>query len=306
MTMRVLAFSLCALALAACGSSSNNGTDATAGGSDAGTGGGGGGGAGGGGGMAAATKVTVTGVAAPHPLTMPLMATADFSNMAIAIVDPVVFLAKMTTLAQGPLDTTAGNCQMGACAWSLMNVDVSNLVLGLVAIVDDLRPAGMKQWVRTGTGIGTPDEVTAMTKNGTLGDRRAFAVSKMLEAKLAAFVSAVSGTMLSAADLEARGFMIGTVVGKLSDGAKPVAGAKVTPMAADKVDVYYPNDTFMGKQDTTGATGTVIVVPKAAMPAPVVTTWPVTPPSGDPRAWPLHSAGTQPGAAFILIFAAKE
>jgi hypothetical protein len=77
-------------------------------------------------------------------------------------------------------------------------------------------------------------------------------------------------------------------------------------MAADKVDVYYPNDTFSGKQDATGANGTLVVVPKAGMPAPVVTTWTVTPPSADTRTWPVHSAGTQPGAAFILIFAAKE
>src|SRR5215470_14954030 len=62
---------------------------------------------------------------------------------------------------------------------------------------------------------------------------------------------------LTGAALEARGFMIGHIVGKVSEGAPPVSGATVAPAAgtASKVDVVYPNATFTGIGTSTSATG---------------------------------------------------
>jgi len=48
------------------------------------------------------------------------------------------------------------------------------------------------------------------------------------------------------------------------------------------------------------------VVPKLAAPGSVVTSWSVTKPAGDSHSWVPLTAGTSPGTAFVLLFAASE
>jgi hypothetical protein len=259
-------------------------------------------------------KVTVSGVAAPHPLTAPvgMNPASDFSMINVAVVDPATVIASPTAppLAGGPLDTSAANCPTTGCAWSFANVDISGITLGLVGILDDARTTG-RLWVKTGTGSGGADFI-----NGIKADpqpitmRQLFAVSEATEAALATFAGAV---LLDAAlvpgVLETRGFMLGTVIGKLSAGASPVAGATVTPSGttATKVDILYPNETFSGNGTSTASHGTFLVVPKLATPpSSIVASWTVTPPAADTRVWPVLTAGTNPGTAFVLLFPANE
>jgi hypothetical protein len=104
--------------------------------------------------------------------------------------------------------------------------------------------------------------------------------------------------------------MIGTVVGKLSAGAAPVAGAVITASTATtmaKVSIVYPNDTFTGVGTSTAAHGTFLVVPKPVSPqTSIVGTWNVAPPANDTRVWTSLTAGTTPGTAFVILFAANE
>jgi hypothetical protein len=121
----------------------------------------------------------------------------------------------------------------------------------------------------------------------------------------------VTGSTLAAGDLETRGFMLGTIVGKVSAGATPVAGASVTipSTVASVVDIYYPSTDFQTNGTATAPIhGTFLMVPKTA--APIVTNWTVTAPAatGDAGAltWPVLTAGATPGTAFVLLFAASE
>jgi hypothetical protein len=292
-----------ALALSACSSSSGNS------------------GAGGSGGSAdggqdtatdAPTGVMISGTAAPHPLTAGLDPTASFTMINVAVVDPYVVISNPTAppLAGKALDISTTNCSATTgCAWSFDNVDISKITLGLVGILDDQRTTG-RVWVKTGTGAGASDFVTMHNQTKEpITNRPLFAVSTMSEAKLAAFAAVVlADNTIVAGSLTGRGFMIGSILGKQSAGAMPVAGATLTPTDATKVNVIYPSADFMSAGTSTSATGTVLVVPKASVAnaVPVVTSWTVTAPTGDTRTWPMLTAGSTPGTAFVILFAANE
>jgi hypothetical protein len=292
-----------ALALSACSSSSGN------------SGAGGSGGSADGGQDAATdapTGVMISGTAAPHPLTAGLDPTASFSMINVAVVDPYVVISNPAAppLAGKALDTSSTNCSATTgCAWSFDNVDISQITLGLVGILDDQRTTN-RVWVKTGTGAGAGDFV--MMHNQTkepITNRPLFAVSTMSEAKLAAFAAVVlADTTILPGSLTGRGFMIASILGKQSAGAMPVAGATLTPADASKVNVIYPSADFTSAGTSTSATGTVLVVPKASVAnaTPVVTQWTVTAPTGDTRTWPVLTAGSTPGTAFVILFAANE
>jgi hypothetical protein len=292
-----LALALTALTALACGKQKQSHTDAGTGG--AGTGG--------------RTLVTISGTAAPHPLNAQLGADDDFSDLKVAIVNPATALTQPDAppVASRALDTTADNCDAAlGCNFSLSGVDLTFVTLGLVGTLEDTRPADARVWVKTGTGLGTKallDQVRLAP--APIPDRRAFIVSRKLEAKLVTFVNEALDLALAPGDLEARGFLIGHVVGKVSEGTpdpQGVAGATVVPggTAASSFDVIYPNADFSAKGNRTAASGIFLMVPKAA--APIVTTWDVVPPADDPRTWSQYLAGTSPGNAFVIIIPANE
>jgi hypothetical protein len=304
-------------------------------------GGGSGGSNDGGGGAQPPVNVMVSGTAAPHALTHALDPTADFSMLTISVVDPSAELAGATMpLATAPLETTAANCggagatDGGAdgsaadgggsdaaagggtgCAWSFPTVDISKISLGLVVKLEDMRATG-KLWVKTGTGAGTGAFISMeKTSKAPITGRQAFMISRATQDKLAMLVSAVlsagdaGAVTLSGDQLEARGYMIGHVTGKLSTGAMPVAGATITAAgaAAGQVDIIYPNATFNGAGAATASHGIFLVVPHMeATPGSHVTIWTVKPPSTATDTWSTYTAGTQPGAAFVIIMAANE
>jgi hypothetical protein len=287
---------LAALGLNACSSSSSTATDAATDTAtttpDAGSG-------------VDAAKVTVSGIAAPHPFTT--NPAGDFSQLSVAVVDPVTVIANPNAapLAGGALNTMAGNCAAG-CAWSFDNVDISNITLGLVGIVDDMRTTG-RLWVKTGTGAGAADFI-AMVKasRAPITGVRLFAVSKTTEAAMATFAAAaIPDTTIVAGSLETRGFMLGTIVSKLSEGAMPVAGATITT-SDTRTTILYPSADFMTNGTSTASHGTFLVVPKLASPNSIVATWTVGKPAGDTHTWTPLTAGTSPGTAFVLLFAATE
>jgi hypothetical protein len=253
--------------------------------------------------------VTVSGTAAAHPLTKALDPTNDFTMINVAVVDPAIVIANPTAppLQGGALDTSAGNCPSGTCAWSFDNVNISGISLGLVGILDDARTTG-RLWVKTGTGAGSATTINMfkMTR-APITNVPLFAVSVATEGKLAMFAAAaVPDTTIMPGTLTSRGFMIGTVVGKLSAGAMPVMGATVTTTDS-RVNIIYPSADFMSAGTSTASHGSFLVVPKpVAMPTAIVASWTVTPPSGDTRTWPSLTAGSTPGTAFVILFAASE
>ncbi|HVU49331.1 MAG TPA: hypothetical protein VHL80_01530 [Polyangia bacterium] len=256
--------------------------------------------------------VTVSGTAAPLPLDMALVGMAeDFTMLKVSIVDPsaVILNPDATPLGSMTLDTSAANCDAtSGCKWSISGVNISNPnLLGFVGSVEDLRTGDARVWVKTGTGMGSMAVVAAVRANPMpVTDRRAFVVSRMLEAKLGAFAGPALGTTFAPGALEARGFLIGFVLDKASSAAVPagVAGAKVTTPAtttAVPFDVIYPNDTFTAAGTATASSGIFIVVPKMAM--TVVATWSVIGPDGT-RTWTPQVAGTNPNNAYVALMPA--
>jgi hypothetical protein len=264
--------------------------------------------AGAGAGAGGSTRVTVTisGTAAPHPLDAALTATADFSMLRVAIVDPMAILLDPTApdLSAMALDTSATNCDtMMNCAWTLQGVDITNLKLGLVGTLTDTRTGDAREWVKTGTGMGTAADLAAVrAAPAPITMRRAFAVSRKLEGVLGAFAGKALTTTFNPGDLETRGFLIGHVVGKLSEGTPPIAGATVA--ATGDFKIIYPNDDFSGVGTATASQGLFLMVPNTA--TSVVATWTVTPPATETRTWNQYLAGANPGNAFIIIMAANE
>jgi hypothetical protein len=254
--------------------------------------------------------VTISGTAAPHPLNHALGADEDFTMLKVAILDPTATILdpNAAPLAAMALNTATTNCDATltvGCAWSLPGVDITKQNLGLVGSIEDTRTGTARLWVKTGTGMGTKADLDAVRANpAPITDRRAFAVSRKLEAKLSAFVGTALGQTFGAGDLETRGFLIGHVVGKLSEGPMPagVAGAKVAATGA--FTIIYPNADFTSTGTTTSASGIFIMVPNKA--EAVVTSWDVVPPAGDTRKWDMHLAGSNPGNAFVIILPANE
>jgi hypothetical protein len=317
----------------ACGSSSKSGGTGGTGGAD------GGGGTDGATDGAAAINVTVSGTASPHPLTLMLDPTADFSMLKVSVVDPQVEIAGGPALQSGNLDTSPGNCGMASdagagdggatdaaadaaagagsgCAWSLSPVNIAGIQLGLVGKLEDLRTTN-PIWVKTGTGAGTAAFINMeKVSKAPITGRQLFAVSVGTQTALATFVSTVltqtdAGAALTGTEMQARGYLIGHIVGKLSEGAPPVAGATVAlpsgSAAAGQMDIIYPNATFTGAGTSTAPHGIFLAVPKASgTPTAIVAGWTVTPPTGSTLTWQTYLAGTQPGAAFVLLFLADE
>jgi hypothetical protein len=260
------------------------------------------------GGTSTSVHVNISGVAAPHPLNQMLLGEdEDFSQLKIAIIDPAatIFDAATPPLGSMALDTSAANCGATGCGWALVGVDITNLTLGLVGTLEDTRTDAARLWVKTGTGMGTAAQLAAVRATpAPITNRQAFAVSRKLEAVLAAFVTKALGTTFAAGALEAQGFLIGHVVDKLSTGAVPagVAGAKV--VATGNFDIVYPNADFTAAGMTTAKDGIFIAVPKTA--EAMVATWDVVKPSGDPRNWSMYLAGANPNNAFVIILPADE
>jgi hypothetical protein len=256
--------------------------------------------------------VTISGIAAPHPLNAALDATADFSMLKVAIVDPSAVLLDPTAtpLGSATLDTSMTNCDtMFDCAWSLSGIDITNQNLGLVGTLEDTRTGAARLWVKTGTGMGSAADVKAVIMSpAPITGRRAFIVSRKLEGVLAAFASKALNTTFNPGDLETRGFLIGHVVGAVVGDAVPaaVAGATVST-TADGLDVIYPNADFSGTGTSTGPDGLFLMIPRLTPSGPqsVVAAWTVTPPATDTRTWNQYLAGSNPGNAFIIIMAAN-
>jgi hypothetical protein len=257
------------------------------------------------------TIVTISGTAAPHPLNalvMPPIAAADFSMLKVAIVDPsaVILDPAATPLGAMTLDTTTTNCDATlGCTWSLPGIDITNQHLGLVGTLEDLRTGAAREWVKTGTGLGSAADVQAViAAPAPVMDRRAFIVSRKLEALLGAFIGTALGQTFMPGDLETRGFLIGHVVGKPSEGTFPPAIVGATVSATGNFDVIYPNADFSATGTATSTSGIFLMVPKTA--ASVVATWTVNPPATETRTWNQYLAGANPGNAFIIILAANE
>ena len=258
--------------------------------------------------------VTVSGTAAAHPITAALGMNppGDFNQLVVAVADPVAMIVNPAALplAGGSLDTSASNCAAtGSCPWAFDNVDLRNLSLGLIGLIDDGRAPASRIWLKTGNAVASAALVDAARMNGQpITDRRLFAVSRSTEASLAQLMAATLGdAAIVAGSLESRGFILGTIAGKASQGNAPVAGATVSVASSEtRFNIVYPNAAFTGVGTATAAHGTFLAVPKLASAPVIVTSWTVTAPTGDTRVWPSLTAGSTPGSAFVLMMSANE
>lgn len=294
----------------ACGSSKSNTTDGGTGGS---------GGTGpitdGGSDVATSGKIAINGIASPFPGDP----ETDFTQLSLAIADPVAVLAGQAPLAKQALfDTSAAVCPGTTCAapfsFTDVPVDTATNTFGLLAILDDARPVlsdgGVAaKWVRTGTGIANQAQLGAAITSGTLGPRPIFAISAAFEAGLAQFVAgaraATSGDGITGAPgtLAMRGFVLAMILANDTPKPTPVAGATFAPMLdanASKYVVLYPNADFTGVGTSTSATGLVLIYPIGTGLAPVGA-WLVTPPAGSTTTWPAQVVGAQANGAVVLL-----
>jgi hypothetical protein len=267
------------------------------------------GGTGSGAGAGGSVLITISGTAAPLPLNATLGGPADdFSMLKIAIVEPakVVIDPNATPLGSAPLDTSPGNCDTTmSCRWTLPGVDISRLTLDLVGTLEDMRTGADRVWVETNTGMGTDSDLDAWrAARAPVTDRRAFAVSRKLEAALAAFASKAWGKPFAPGDLEATGFLIGHVVGRPSEGPMPAGVAGVTVSTLGDFTVAYPSADFQSAGTATSSTGIFLAIPDK--PGAMVALWDVVPPSTETRSWQSRFAGTTPNSAFVIVLPADE
>lgn len=255
----------------------------------------------------------VSGTAAAHPITptLGMNPPGDFTQLVVALADPMTMIINSAAppLAGGSLDTSASNCApTGSCAWAFAEVDLRNLSLGLVGLIDDGR-ATNRIWLKTGNAVASTALVNAARMNRQpITDRRLFAVSRSTEAGLAQLMAATLGdAAIVAGSLASRGFVLGTIVGKASQGSAPVAGATVSVAPTETgFNIVYPNASFTGVGTVTAAHGTFLAVPKLASAPVILTMWTVTAPIGDTRVWPSVTAGSTPGIASVMLMTANE
>jgi hypothetical protein len=250
-----------------------------------------------------AVKIAMSGVAYPHLLSTAYAEqnTTDFSKIGVGIVDPQRLLQQI----EEPLASKAlvgdEQCPKAgpfehACGFSFDAVNITEVTLGLIAVLDDL-PGNPDRWIQTGTGIASGTTVAQHQESGAaLTDIKAFAVSRKAEGVLASFLGKQAG------DLEKMGFMVGQL---LSNTRAPVGGAVVVPDNNTLFDIYYLNDNLMGvnQTGTSAAHGFFVVVPKdPSSNVPKITRWGASAPG---HTWKGPLAGTNKGAAFVLMLVAE-
>lgn len=219
--------------------------------------------------------ITISGNVISHPLNG-LDPNVDFSRLAIAIADPVplLFNPDAPPLAAAPVTMDSLCSSNKNCAFSFQHVDISNLGLGMLAVVGDTRVGTDRKWVRTATGIAGAATLTALkTSGGPLENVRALAITRATEAAVGAMVGvALGGSPLAAGTLETSGFVVGWA---LDASAHPVAGATVALVndsgaALPNIEIWYLADNMQSLNTTaTGTSGIFIVRPKTGAGIPL-------------------------------------
>lgn len=218
-------------------------------------------------------------------------------------------VASVDALARGAADALGGApfdsaacLAMGGCAWSLPDVALPAVTLGLASRLRDGRATPL--WVTAATGIASPAEAAAAAASGRFEDGRAFVVSRdAIDAVVAPMVG------LTGDEVMARGFVFGLVYdragSRAADGSgTPIVGATVTA-SAPGVRVVYPNNMFSGTVGATASQGAFLAVPSAAG-APVTVTFAVAPPAGQSLAWDATRAAViAPGLVYFTPMYAR-
>jgi len=196
-----------------------------------------------------------------------------------------------TALGTTPLDTTACPA-MGGCAWSVANIALGGVTLGLAARLRDNRATPL--WVTTTTGFASPANLNTAAGTGRFDNGRAFAVTRdAIDGVIAPLVG------LSGDEVMARGFVFGLVYDRASDASAdgsgaPVMGATVASNSAG-LRIVYPNNMFSGTVASTGSQGVFLAIPNAPGAAGPVT-FVIAPPGDRTLTWDPHRvAVTAPG-----------
>lgn len=254
------------------------------------------------------TLVTISGNLVSHPLNG---SSVDFTELQILVANPATLILSPDSppLAKGAL--SAAECSATLCSWSLLNVDITDATSGLLAGVVDSRAT--PAWFPTYTGIASARTVVAsQVAAAPITDT----VASALTVEAVQTIASVTGVPL--ADLQTRGFLMGTIVGKLSEATTasnnippPIAGATVTTDAGpSEVSIFYLNADYTGLGDSTSSNGTFIAVPTKTSvgTATLVTNFAVTGPSSDAsHAWTGKSlAGMAAQKALIVAFPADS
>ena len=193
-------------------------------------------------------------------------------------------------LAEGPVKS----CVDGLCQWSFDKVDISDLSLGLVALITDKRDKPQF-------------EVTAMglIGQGTIADLKT--TPRDYQVPIPAWVVSTHSLLVLSKLTETdatlnrkNGYVFGMA---LSADARPepVDGVSIEAINPNIGTIYYPKADFSGLQEKTSKTGFFFAASvKEQM---IVSPWKASV-ADEKHNWSQLFAGTQPGMAFVLLWRA--
>ena len=207
------------------------------------------------------TPITIDGTVSVHPVSAAIAGatpvTLDNTTLAMARASGLLSgnkpILTYSDAACTPVmgDITPDSTDPTTATFSLQSVNADNVVLGLIAVVDN--KTGNSTFINTATGIAAPPFTS-----GAVSGANAFAVTAATEGALATLDGKNPGDLLSS------GFILGTFV---DANNAPIEGVTLTDTNGNAIpQAFYPKADFSGLT-TTGATSAngVFVVSDVAL-----------------------------------------
>jgi len=199
------------------------------------------------------TMITVSGVAAIHPVSAMMDPTATMDGVTISLEDPALVLGgrdavlKYEDCTKAVADLTADATTPTTATYSFVKVNTKSIGLGLIVTMNDTDAAGTK-WVKTGMGLASGPQTADLAV-----EHPVVIVSNATEGALAQ----INGQ--SPGDLTAAGWIMGGFVDAANN---PVDAVKlVDAQGAAITQAFYPTATLDGLETdgNTSAAGLFVV-----------------------------------------------
>lgn len=198
-------------------------------------------------------SVDVSGEVQLHPLTTESDMSETVNGLNLSLISAASAIGgspsvlKKADCNEASVDFTAMDTK---ASYSFKGVNVSNVITGLVALVDDASSAGSDDFVPTATGLA--DDFSS-----PVSGIPAFALSKAAEGAIA------QAAGMSAGDLTNQGFILGMAI---DASQNPVSGLQVA-VKGDGSPIskaIYPNKDLSGTGSATSDNG-IFIVPQAGL-----------------------------------------
>ncbi len=192
----------------------------------------------------ATSYITLSGTATDHPTMALGTAPRLAAGAQITLVDPLVQLQYPDDLNKAILKTKLGKPAVDLVksdgTWSFADVDVTNVLIGVVAILEDAPGAAQPRFFPNGTGV-TP-KLSPWT-NVTGAHAYGLPMTRVLE--LDKMLKLTGGNAL-----EKVGFVYGWAADR---DLRPINGAKITAATNQSLIVYYPDALIAGEAHNAAA-----------------------------------------------------